>query len=96
LNTSPQRSTPGPDGGGRDVFVDARLELDVVFLQEGFRRMQGRVQSTQRRAAIAGNVAGGMQAGAAVDGVLQHGQAREGLHAGEENAAAFAPVLVFE
>jgi hypothetical protein len=37
-----------------------------------------------------------MQAGGAVDGVLQHRQAGERLHAGEEDPTVFEPVFVFE
>jgi hypothetical protein len=85
-----------PDRGGRDVLVDAWLEADVVLFEEGPGAVQRGVQASQRRSAIAGNVAGGMQAGGAVDGMLQHRQAGQGLHAGEEDAAVFEPVLVFE
>jgi hypothetical protein len=85
-----------PDRGGGDVLVDAGLEGDVVLLEEGAARVQRGVQPAQRRAAIAGHVAGGMQAGGAVEFVLQHGQAGQRLHAGEEDPAVFEPVFVVE
>jgi hypothetical protein len=78
-----------PDRGGGDVLVEPGLEADVVRLEEGPGAVQRRVQAAQRRTAVAGNVAGGMQAGGAVDGVLQHRQAGQGLHAGEEDATVF-------
>ena len=85
-----------PYGGGRDVLVDARLEADVARLEEGPGGVQRGVQPAQRRAPVAGDVAGGMQAGGAVHGMLQHGQPSQGLHAGEEDPTALEPVLVFE
>jgi hypothetical protein len=85
-----------PHRRGGDVFVEAGLEADVVLLQVGAGAVQGEVQPAQRRAAIARNVAGGVQAGAAVEFVLQHGQAGQGLHAGKEDLAAFDAVFVLE
>jgi hypothetical protein len=67
-----------------------------VLLEEGRGAVQGEVQAAQRRAAIARDVAGGVQAGAAVEFVLQHGQAGQGLHAGEEDRAAFEAVFVLQ
>ncbi len=85
-----------PHRRGGEVFVEAGLEADVVLLEEGRGAVQGEIQAAQRRAAIARDIAGGVQAGAAVEFVLQHGQAGQGLHAGEEDRAAFEAVLVFE
>ena len=85
-----------PDRGGRDVLIEAGLETDVTLLEEGLGGVQRGVEAAQRRAAVARDVAGGKEAGLAVQRVLQHGQARQGLHAGEKDATAFEPVLVVE
>jgi hypothetical protein len=61
-----------------------------------FRRVQCHVQAAERRAAVAGNVAGGVQPGADITFLLQHGQAGERLHAVEVDAAALHGVLVIE
>ena len=120
LNTSPQRSTPGPlpyhmpktpsyfapgnmlsccdapDRGGGEVLVDAGLELDVVRGEVLLRAPQRLVEAAQRRAAVAGDEAGGVQARAQVALALQQQQPDQRLRAGEEDAAALERVLVVE
>ena len=44
-----------PDGSGCQVFVDARLEMDIVVPKELIRALKLPVIKTQRRPAIAGN-----------------------------------------
>jgi len=42
-----------PQGGRREVLVDARLEFDVVVLDEALGLPQRLVETAERRAAIA-------------------------------------------
>ena len=60
------------------------------------RAPQRLVEAAERRAAIAGNEAGGVEPGALVALALQHQQADQRLRAGEEDAAALERVLVVE
>jgi hypothetical protein len=76
-----------PDGGGGEVFIDAWLEPDVMGVEMLFRTPQRLVEPAQRRAAIAGNEAGGVKSGGEVSFPLHHRQAGEGLGAGEVDAA---------
>src|SRR5262249_38424519 len=46
-----------PDRGRRQILVDAGLKADVVFFDEFGGTPEGLVETAQRRAAIAGNVA---------------------------------------
>ncbi len=85
-----------PDSGGRQVLVDACLEVDVVILEEFPRLPELLVEAAERRAAIAGNEAAGVEAGFAVALALHHRQAHEGLRAGQEDASGFQGVLVVE
>ena len=121
LNTSEQRSTPGPlpyqmpntpsnffdsrievellrapDGGRRQLLVDARLEHDVLRRQVLLRLPQRLVVAAERRAAVAADEAGGVQAGQRVALSLQHRQPHQRLHAAHEGAAGFERVLVVE
>ncbi len=85
-----------PDGGGGEVFVDAGLEGDVVFGEMGLGLPQAEVEIAERAAAIAGNEPGGIQPGRQVAFPLQHGQADQGLGAGQEDAAGVAGVFVVQ
>jgi hypothetical protein len=122
LNTSEQRSTPGPlpyqmpktpsnllvpgrreaqllrapQRGGRQLFVHARLEHDVLFLQELAGLPQRLVVAAERGAAVAADEAGGVLAGLLVAQALQHRQLHQGLDAAHEGAAVVEGVLVVE
>ena len=85
-----------PQGGGREVFVDAGLELDVVLLDEALGLPQRLVEAAQRRAAIARDVAAGVEAGREVALALHHRQAHQRLRAGEVNPSAFQQVFVVQ
>ncbi len=54
-----------PKCGGGDVLVDAGLELDVVLVEGALGADELLVERAERRAAIAGDIAGGVEAGAA-------------------------------
>ena len=85
-----------PDRRGGEILVQSRLELDVGAVQELLRLPQRLVERAQRRAAIAGDEAAGIQAGELVALPLQHQQADERLRAGQIDAAGFELVLVVE
>ncbi len=85
-----------PDRRRREVLVEARLELDVGALEKLLRLPQRLVEAAQRRPAIAGDEAGGIEAGEPVALPLEYQQADQCLHAGDENAPRFELVLVVE
>ena len=57
---------------------------------------QFQIEATERRTAIAGNEAGGIDAGSAVAHLLHQRQAHQGLHAGQKDAAFLACVFVIK
>ena len=85
-----------PDRGGGEVLVDAGLEDDVALLEELARPPQRLVEPAERRAAIAGDEAGGVQPGRAVALALQHRQAHQRLDAGHQHPPALERVAVVE
>src|SRR6185503_9667486 len=85
-----------PDRGCGEVLVDARLKLDVMALEVRLRAPQRLVEPAERRAAVAGDKARGVQPGHLVARALQHQQADERLRAGQEHAPALDGVLVLE
>ena len=85
-----------PDGGGGEVFVDARLEHDAVRGEMLLRLPQRLVETAERRTAIAGDEAGGVEPGGLVAFLLQHRQAHQRLDAAHVRAAAFERVFVVE
>jgi hypothetical protein len=85
-----------PDGRGAQVLVEAGLEVDVVFLEVLFRAPQRVVIHAERRAAITGDEAAGVEAGLEVALALHHRQADQRLDAGEVDAALVEAVAVLE
>src|SRR5471030_1054857 len=73
-----------PDGRRGQVFVDAGDELHVVCLQMRFGLPQVFVEAAQRRAAVAGDEAGGVQTG---------GDVALALHASLVDVAAAVAVV---
>ena len=55
-----------PDGGRGEVLVQAGLEQDVVLIERGLGAHELLVEPAERRAAIARDVAGGVEPGEAV------------------------------
>ena len=85
-----------PDGRGGQVFVQARVEFDVVFI-EVFLGLDGRhVDRRHGRTAVTGDIAGRIQASFQVALALQHGQADQRLRARHEGAAALQRVFVVQ
>ena len=85
-----------PHRGGTQLFVDAGLEVDVVFLQVLARVPQALVQATQGRAAVAGDEAGGIESEGDITLLLQHGQAGERLSAGQIEVTSSEAVFVIQ
>ena len=85
-----------PDGGGGQFLVDARAELDVLGFELLARVPHLDIDLTERRAAIAGDEAGGVEAGGEIELALQHGQAHQSLRAREVEAGGVELVFVVE
>ena len=52
-----------PDRGGGDILVDPGLEPDVVFVERALGANELQVEGAERRSAIAGHIARGIEAG---------------------------------
>lgn len=85
-----------PDRRGGQVFVEPRLEDDVVPGQMLLGLPQRLVQRPQRRAAVAGNEARSIQPSGAVTLLLQHWQTHQCLRAADVDAATLERVLVVQ
>ena len=85
-----------PDRGGREVLVHAGLEFDVVLLEMFARGEQLLVVAAERRTAIAGDEARGVETGGAVAADLRHRQAHQRLDAGQEDVAGALGVFLIE
>src|SRR3984893_10003259 len=85
-----------PDRGGRKILVHAGLELDVVLLEVLSRGEQLLVVAAERRAAITGYKARGVEAGGPVAADLRHRQADQRLNAGQEDVAGALGVFLVE
>ena len=84
-----------PNGGGRQVLVDAGLKDDVVLRQDAPGPLQLPVKAAKRGASVAGDVAGGAQPLGTVQLPLQQRQTHQGLGAGDVNPALLG-ILVFK
>ena len=76
-----------PGGGGRDVLVDPRLEMDVEGPQLLFGLPQLHVVATERRTAVPGDETAGVEARGDIAPALLEGQPNERLHAGQIDPA---------
>ena len=85
-----------PDRGGREVLVHAGLELDVVLFEMFSRGEQLLVVAAQRRTAIAGDKARGVETGGAVPADLRHRQANQRLDPGHEDVTGALGVFLIE
>ena len=85
-----------PDRGGREVFVHAGLELDVVLLEVLSRGEQLLVVAAERRTAVPRDEARGIEAGGAVAADLGHRQANQRLNPGQEDVAGSLGVFLVE
>src|SRR5690606_24213667 len=85
-----------PDHGRAQVLVEAGLELHVGLFEIFLRAPQLQVEAAQRRAAVAGDEATGVQPRGLVAQALHQRQPHQRLHAGQVDAPFRAAVLVFE
>ena len=85
-----------PAGGRGKLLVEAGLEDDVGRLKPLLGAPELLVEAAERRAAIAGDEAGGVQPGAPVALALHQQHADDRLRAGEEDALLRQVVLVVE
>src|SRR5262245_56778469 len=76
-----------PDGGRREVLVQAGLEQYVVTVEVRLGAHELLVETAERRAAIARHVAGGIDPGEPVTLLLHQAGTDQGLVAGDEDAA---------
>ncbi len=75
------------DGGRREIFVDARLETDVVLFEKGLGLPELLVDQAERRSAVTGYEAAGIQPRGFVAAALHHRQADQGLRTRQEDSA---------
>ncbi len=85
-----------PHRGGGQLLVDRRLKLYMVALDKAARAPQRLVERAERRAAIAGNKAAGVEPRRRIALALQQRQAHQRLRAGQIDPAFFKNVLVVE
>ena len=85
-----------PDHGRAQVLVEARLELHLRGFEVLLGPPQLQVEAAQRRAAIAGDEAGGVQPGAFVAQLLHQRQPHQRLHPAQVDAPLGAAVLVLQ
>ena len=85
-----------PDRGRRQILVDAGLEADVALLQERRGALELRIETAERRAAIAADIARRIQAVAAVQLLLHEAKPHQRLEAGDEHVGMAEIVFVFE
>ena len=78
------------------ILVHRRLEDDVGRRQNVCRTLELLVEAAERRTAIAGDIAGGALAHAAIAGLLHQGQPDHRLGPGQQDAALSEIVLVAE
>ncbi len=85
-----------PHRGGGQVFVEAGLEADVGGLEMALGAHELLIEAAERRAAVAGDEARGIEPGAAVALLLHHAEADQRLETGDEDAAVAEIELVVE
>ena len=85
-----------PDCGRREILVHAGLELDAVLREMLFRGGELLVVAAERRAAITGDEACGIQAVGAIAPDLRHRETDQRLDAGHEDMAGFGGVFLVE
>ena len=91
-----RRLLGAPDRGRGQVLVDGRLEMDIGTGEKAVGGPQLLVDVVHRGAAVAGDVAGGVEARRAVADMLHHREAHQRLAAGDVNPSFPALVLVVQ
>src|SRR5215510_6492672 len=85
-----------PQRGGREVFVQAGLELDVGSHKLSCRAHELLVETAERRTTVAGDITGGVQAGAPVTLFLHQARANQRLITRDEYVRLAQVVFVVE
>ena len=85
-----------PEGGRREVLVEAGLEFDMALLDEFLGLPQRLVEGAQGRAAIARDVATGVEPGGKVPLPLHQGQPTQRLGPGQIDPARLHYILVVQ
>src|SRR5205807_7814095 len=85
-----------PDRGGGEVLVHPGLELYVVLLEMLSCGKELLVVAAERRAAVAGDEACGVQPGGAIPADLRHRQADQRLDARQEDVAGALGIFLIE
>ncbi len=85
-----------PYRSGGEVLVDRSLETDVVWLELPRRPHELAVETAERRTAIAGDIAGSVEAAAAIALLLHQAEPHQRLEAGDEYAGLRQVVFVVE
>ncbi len=85
-----------PERGGGKLLVDAGLELDIGGGDVAGRAHELLVETAERRAAVTGHVAGGVQAGAAVALFLHQAGANQRLITGHQDPVLRQIVFIVE
>ncbi len=85
-----------PDRGGRQIFVHAGLELDVVLIEMLARGEQLLVVAAERRTPVSRDKTRGIETGGAVAADLGHRQAHQRLYSGQEDMAGALGVFLIE
>ena len=82
--------------GGGHVLVDAGLKDDVVALQKPLGLPKLLIETAQGRAPVARDIAARIEALGLVALALQHGQADQGLGAGQKDPALLQGIFVIK
>mgnify|MGYP007067850880 CR=1 FL=1 len=83
-------------GGGGKVFVQAGLKANVVFTKKLAFARHLLIDTAKRRTAITGDIAGGVQTGGAVAGLLHEHEAHQRLCAVQQNRRFGQVETIFE
>src|SRR5690606_24351348 len=85
-----------PDRRRRELLVQPRLEADIGRIEILLRPPQLTVEPAERRPAVAGDEAGGRQAGAPIEVALRQQQANDRLQPGDEQRATLLPIALIQ
>ena len=80
-----RRLLTAPEGGGGEILVETRLELDVRGRELALRTHHLQVEATERRAAVAGGIARGGEPRGLVARLLHQEHAHQRLGAAEQH-----------
>jgi hypothetical protein len=79
-----------------EPLIDAALKTDIAFLEKRLGAQELAVEAAERRAAIPGHKARGIETVAAVEFLLHQAEPHQRLEAGHEHAALAEVVFIVE